>query len=393
MLSEEAISLLVSQLNERDKYQNILQELISLGTSAVPSLIGALTNSRETPEVCVGAARALGEIRDERAIAPLLSVCNLTNEEGDPLDYLIVPALANFGASALPHLIAALTDRKQDVLTRSAAAWALGMLGEPQILELLVERLRDVNEASRVRSHAADGLGKLGDRRAVAPLMEMLSWDVDADLRQSIARALGFLEDARAVEHLIRVLQTDQDTYVQYFAARALGQINDERAISPLIEFITRNIIPSSAAEALEQFGAPALHALLDALQQTDDKPLARQSLVRALGHFKQEEALTKLLFVLTDEHEDCSVRSEAAWALGSQRSQRASEPLLALLKNHKNSSLCVPCAIALGMLGDRQALPALQELLQNEDIVAPWGNTLKKAAEISIERINMFNH
>jgi hypothetical protein len=43
-------------------------------------------------------------------------------------------------------------------------------------------------------------------------------------------------------------------------------------------------------------------------------------------------------------------------------------------------------------MLGDRQALPALQEILQNEDIVAPWGNALKKAAEISIERINMFN-
>lgn len=134
------------------QYQNTIQELSSLGSPAVPFLIRAVTNNRETLSVRLGTARALGEIRDERAIASLLRVCNLTNEEGDSLDYLIVPELAKFGAAALPALVTALTDPTCDLLIRAAAAWALGMLGEAHALELLVKRLRDANETNRVRS-------------------------------------------------------------------------------------------------------------------------------------------------------------------------------------------------------------------------------------------------
>jgi len=387
--SEDTISLLIRRLNEREEYQNASRELIDFGSSAVPSLIHAFTNPEETLRVRLGIARILGEIRDERAIVPLLSVCNLTDEEGEPLDYLIVPALVQFGASALPQLIATLADYKQNVFIRAAAAWTLGMLREPHVLELLVERLRDVKEASRVRSYTATGLGELGDTRAVLPLMETLDSTRDPELRRSIATALGCLGSQRAVDLLIKVLRTDEDQRVQQSAARALGQIGDERAIRPLIAFITQNMVHLAAGEAIAQFGTPALQALLEELEHGYYQPLARQSLVKALGYFRQEEALTRLLAVLTDEDEHPLVRSGAAQSLGIQRDQRASKPLMALLESDEPSSLRASCALALGAIGDQQAATVLQKLLQDGDTILSRENGLRKAVELAIRLLN----
>lgn len=388
MLSEEAISSLLNRLKEPNEYENTVQELVALGSSAVPSLIRALTDDSEVLNVRLGVAAALRDIPDERIIEPLISVCNLTNQEDEPLDYLIVPAFAQFGARALPPLVAALRDRQRDVLIRAAAAWALGTLGEPEVLEVLVERVKDGTEASRVRSHAAYGLGDLGDRRAVAPLMEVLNQEADEDVRRSAVVALGQLADRRAVELLINILETDRQSDVRQRAAKSLGLIGDERAIRPLVEAVARDALQLEAAEALGQFGAPALHALLEVLQKSHHKPSARRDLVRALGHFKQEEAFTKLLAVLTDETENRFVRTGAAWALGLQRDPRASQPLLALLESHEDTLLRIFCVMALGLLRDRQALPVLQEVLRNESAATPEENELKRVVERAIRMI-----
>jgi HEAT repeat protein len=389
MPSEEAISLLLSRLNERDEYQNAIQELSDLGSTAVPSLIHALTNSSEGVSVRIGSARALGKIRDERAIAPLISACNLTADDGTPLYYLIVPQLAQFGVEALPQLVTALTDRTQDVFIRAAAAWTLGRLEEPSVLELLIERLKDINESSQVRSHAASGLGELGDKRAVAPLMEILSQETDEYLRSSVATALGELGDQRAVELLINVLQIDQNIRFQDSVAGALGLIGDERAIAPLIEAVAQHKGGFRAVEALEQFGASALHALLSALKNTDYKRYARRELLIALGHFKQEEAFTTLLTVLKDENEENVVRNGAVRGLMSQGDYRANKPLLAILESHKDISLRINSAVALGFLGDQQMLPVLQKLLQNaENATTPNEKNLKKCIEVAIKVI-----
>ncbi|MFL5667080.1 MAG: HEAT repeat domain-containing protein [Ktedonobacteraceae bacterium] len=390
MPSEQAISLLVERLKEPDAYESSMQELIALGSSAVPALIDALTNSSQALSVRLGAASALGEIRDERAIVPLISVFNLTTQGGEPQDYYIIPALVRFGVLALPHLVPVLTDPKRDVLTRAAAARALGNLGEPLVLEVLVERLKDANESIPVRSSAASALGELGERGAVAPLMDILSQETDELLRQRAVIALGKLGDQRAVELLIKVLQMDQSIVVRLAVPRALGLIGDERVIAPLIEAVTQEKVTFEVHEALEQFGTPALQAVLAALETTHDKPLARGTLVRTLGYFEQEEAFTRLLTILEDEHEASSVRTAAALALGLQQDYRASKPLLALLESHKDLLLRSACAVALGILADPETLPVLQKLLRDEPETTPWEKQLKKAIETAIKRINL---
>jgi HEAT repeat protein len=230
-------------------------------------------------------------------------------------------------------------------------------LEEPSVLELLIERLKDRNESSQVRCQAASGLGGLGDKRAVAPLMEIWSQETDEHLRWSIAMALG--------------------------------ELGDERAITPLIEVVAQHRAGVSAVEALEQFGASALHALLNALQNTDYKRYARRELLKALGHFKQEEAFTTLLTVLKDENEESVVRSGAVRGLMSQQDYRANKPLLAILESHKDISLRINSAVALGFLGDQQMLPALQKLLQNaENATTPNEKNLKKCIEVAIKVI-----
>jgi HEAT repeat protein len=259
-------------------------------------------------------------------------------------------------------------------------------LEESSVLELLIERLKDRNESSQVRSHAASGLGELGDKRAVAPLMEILSQETDEYLRSSVATALGELGDQRAVELLINVLQIDQNISVQDSAAGALGLIGDERAITPLIEVVAQHRAGVSAVEALEQFGASAFHALLNALKNTDYKRYARRELLIALGHFKQEEAFTTLLTVLKDENEESVVRSGAAQGLIFQQDYRANKPLLAILESHKDISLRINSAVALGSLGDQQMLPVLQKLLQDvENATTPNEKNLKKCIEVAI--------
>lgn len=385
---KEVVTLLISRLNQRIEYQDIIQELIALGSSAVPSLIYVLTNKNETLDVHLEIAHVLGKIRDERAIAPILSVCTLANKEGASLDYLLIPALTAFGSQAVPYLIAALTDRKRDIPIRATAAWALGTLGDPHILELLIQRLVDVNEASNVRSYAANGLGALGDKHAVIALMKVLSLKTDEDLRRSTITALGQLKDQRAVEPLIVILQADQNSGVRDCAARALGLIGDERAISPLIEAVIHLRGGYLALEALAQFGDSALQLLLHTLQNTDYKAFERGELINALGYFKQEEAFTKLLAVLNDENEEVFVRMRAVWALGLHCDPRASGLLRALLANHEGASLRIACAYVLGGLKDRQALPVLQGILQQE-IAAPEASSLKRAVEMAIKMIN----
>lgn len=117
----------------------------------IDGLIKALEYKNE-PNVRSAAAKALGEISDERAVEPL---------------------------------IAALKDKK--AVVRQNAAMALGKIEDSRAVEPLAAALQDENFT--VSTVAATALGEIGDERAVEPLTAALD-DESSFLRNAAAKAL-----------------------------------------------------------------------------------------------------------------------------------------------------------------------------------------------------------
>jgi HEAT repeat protein len=163
------------------------------------------------------AAKTLGQIKDARAVGPLLAV---------------------------------LKDKDSWVCT--SVAEALGQIGDVRAVEPLIATLRDKHYPAR--SSAAAALGQIRDARAVEPLIGALK-DRDSLVRFAAMRALGQIRDARAVEPLIATL-TRGESSARSSAATALGSIGDQRAIEPLITTLKnckeRPELCRAAAESLK---------------------------------------------------------------------------------------------------------------------------------------------
>jgi HEAT repeat protein len=158
--------------------------LASLGSPAMPSLLGALKH--EAWIARRNAAWALGAIDDRRAV---------------------------------DALVQALRDREPAV--REQAAWALGAIDDNSAVQPLVGSLKD--DDYRVRKQSAWALGAIDDARAVEPLVGALA-DQQADVREQAAWALGALGDSRALNGLLGALK-DNSAGVRRQAAWALGTI------------------------------------------------------------------------------------------------------------------------------------------------------------------------
>ena len=156
------------------------------------------------------------------------------------------------GTSDIKGLIKALGYIKDEDV-RTAAAGALGQIGDPRAVEPLIAALKDEGES--VRSSAARALGKIGDPRAVESLSAALK-DKKWHVRKPAAGALDRLAwkpdrgaagaaywaakgewgkcveiGAPAVEPLIAALK-DED--VRMRAVEALGKIGDPAAADTL---------------------------------------------------------------------------------------------------------------------------------------------------------------
>jgi len=149
----DAAPVLVAALAQGgDVAREVTRTLVKLGKAAVPAILEVMPGL--PAEARLQAVLALGDIRDRRA-GPLL-----------------VEALA-------------------DPSTRSAAAWALGMLGDSTYAEDLLPLLDDPDW--RVRMEAARALGVLEADRADADLDRLRRDDPVAAVREWAARSLALI--------------------------------------------------------------------------------------------------------------------------------------------------------------------------------------------------------
>lgn len=153
---------------------SVAEALVKIGHPTVEPLIAALKDRVIVNE----AAWALGEIKDQRAVEPLIIL--LKDYDG----YVRESAARSLGKIKDPRAVAPLIGRlKYDGYS---AADALSKIGESAVVPLITELK---NRNSSVRTRAAEALGKIKDPRAVVSLFAALE-DKERDVRYAAGTAL-----------------------------------------------------------------------------------------------------------------------------------------------------------------------------------------------------------
>ncbi|MCC6968235.1 MAG: HEAT repeat domain-containing protein [Nitrospira sp.] len=148
-----------------------------IGSPAVDVLLKLLRDW----DVRKSAIVALGKIRDERVLDPLMQ--QLRNDEfmEDATD-----ALVNLGEPALPGLIKALKDKEE--LVRKQAVIALGRIKSPEAIDPLIEMLQNKDWFTRLTAAAAlEAIGDERGREAIKPLLK----DTDMVVKMRVERILA----------------------------------------------------------------------------------------------------------------------------------------------------------------------------------------------------------
>ncbi|GAB1723363.1 MAG: hypothetical protein GDA65_16995 [Nitrospira sp. CR1.1] len=148
-----------------------------IGSPAVDVLLKLLRDW----DVRKSAIMALGKIRDERVLDPLMQ--QLRNDEfmEDATD-----ALVNLGEPALPGLIKALKDKEE--LVRKQAVIALGRIKSPEAIGPLIEMLQNKDWFTRLTAAAAlEAIGDERGREAIKPLLK----DTDMVVKMRVERILA----------------------------------------------------------------------------------------------------------------------------------------------------------------------------------------------------------
>ena len=371
---------------------------------AVSPLLEVIRDVKNEDEDVRGPAlRALGRIRDLRAVPELIRALGLPEASLPPR---IAEILVLYGRDAVPPLIGELRNMESDV-RRMWAAEILGWVDDPVAAGSLIEALDDVSP--EVRAKAAGSLGKLKESRAVDRLLEMLLSDPVPFVRTRVSQALGSIGHPRVIDHLIRVLK-DPEWWVRIRAIEALEQIGKQasgallvaledddpevvrRAATALermgyvhegIETLERDgfradvlrillligkagvtemifgMLPA-AKEPVQKIlvrlagdiGNPAAGNVLRMLLVKETSPSLRSRVVEALGKLSFREAIPEILSCLGDEND--WVRHAAVMALSAMGPGDHADELMALMKDSAPQTRKAVCRVAAGMGAER---------------------------------------
>ena len=238
--------------------------LAKIGSPAVLSLIAGLKEV-ESP-MAMRCASALGNIRDERAVEPLLEAMKsghstLRSESAE--------ALIKIGAPSTASLI------REAFETESAsgdlALEMLALIGSPAVDPLIKAAKKKGGDSIKKASTVLTQIGF----PAVFPVMDLLS-DGDLVMQEEAVRILTEIGPP-SVLPLMELLEKE-DPKRAWRAAGILGAIGDRRAVPGLIAATKGGdpVVRYLGVEALEQIGdADSIDALVDSLA---DWPVRRRS-------------------------------------------------------------------------------------------------------------------
>jgi HEAT repeat protein len=273
-----------------------------------------------------------------------------------------------------------LTDPNNTVI--SAACTLLAHLGDKQVLITLLQILADKKRDINLRSQAATALGTLGNAEAV----NILTWAIKDKAQPVRLAALNALMQLKRYDIVIAALislpiikenQSDTKTEIEIKKFPAMSTLDaitmdnldtielhqnyeekSEKISQEIQEYV--NIVQENIELGERLFVQQKLDI------ETDVQYLS----ARILGDCDNEQAIKALVEVLN--YNDPILRREAINSLG-QIAARSPEKVANAFDNFvaylNDPEMRLACVQILGLLGNKAAIPALMNCLQNEDI------------------------
>jgi HEAT repeat protein len=283
--------------------------------------------------------------------------------------------------SQIPVLVEALRDPVLAV--KESATIGLGLSRRPDAALELAHLLENGSEAGRltgmsevpvrVRAFAAIGLGFIGGETAESALIAALEKPSAApDVSLCAMVGLGMMRCEAAAPRLRRILADRRvDDRVRSFAANALGRIGDREAIPCLVRVLREKgwQTSRSAVLALGQIAQPEDRAAIAALETVLDggfDPQSRYWTCIALGEIGGARARGILLRHLENGNPEIRCHSALGLAVLSAGAaeEKPTRTLLARMQRERDPLVRSAFAVALGILGDAEAVPFLRRLL-----------------------------
>jgi HEAT repeat protein len=205
---------------------------------------------------------------------------------------------------------------------------------------------------------------KMKAKKDIKGLIKALGYQKDSNVRQAAAAALTWI-GAPAVEALIEALQ-DENGDVRRSATIVLGQIGDARAVKPLLAEVKKgrlNFLPDGCGPVVEALAGIGPAAVSTLITALGDVEWRlRQTASVSLGRIGSSQAVEPLIAILMDK--DTSVR-EAAGAALAQIGIPAVQNLIIELGN-RDVDVRLAAARALAEIGDPQAVQPLITALKD---------------------------
>jgi len=290
--------------------------------AAVPHLVRIVEDASTFARARGEAALALGEIGDGAAVAPLVKALaekpGASERDVAEMNRHVADALGALGAREAVPALTDLLQKSRDGFAQVAAVDALGRIGDPTSVDVLVAVATGKDVEPFTARKALLALGRIGDEKAAGPVLRMLfeerpgvsffpeaafaavqigspmaapllavlegrdaklaGWAkehgvVAGALYAKSAQLLGDVGGPDAVPALVRKLgYQDGDpgvaTYVRVFAAESLGRLRAREAVRPLVELVARERdanVRDRYCDALARIGDPAALAPLRA--------------------------------------------------------------------------------------------------------------------------------
>ncbi len=277
-----------------------------------------------------------------------------------------------------PPLVKLLKDNSPQV--RQHAVWSLGFCGDNSVALSIEPLLKDKH--TTVRREAVLALKRLDASQSVPALLEALTKESEQGVKYDIARTLGTLGNRGAAIPIINALTKERSWYVKSGCIEALGNIGSDPAMHALAKILITDAgeeaawTRTKAAWGLAAMGSKAVPLLTNALNDREEGTRRRAgwALIK-IG----TPAVRALMSSLHEIHKE--TRERAAQTLGWIGDESAATSLTWALKD-KEPSVVSAAAWALGRIGSPNALAALQELVNNENI------DIRENAVEAVERI-----
>lgn len=333
-------------------------------TNGLPILLAALTvlgltapSWGQTPSAVRKGGRG-GDFKTDRVKKALAEIDRISSKaspsEAESLDWLLMRSrsainnIANAGPEAVPEIETVLSNPDSNERTRAVVCDALGAIGDNKAIAVLGRVLSDSTQPPFVRTSAGRAIvGKKGPGVEAAIKGVVSDKTAPRELRASVMRQVGIAG------------MEDIDWLAQVAQGEGLGLPMDSKAEISQEEYG----LMLNAQRALGKSTNPKATGVLIGLV---GKYPANSLLIQALAKKKDPRAVPVLIDALKNESSRGLSRHDAAAALGELKAADAVDPLIEIIEKARDESLVSAAAVALGKIGDKRALPALERLVGN---------------------------